>query len=283
MKSTLIIISLAFALVCKGQEFSDETTFMVNTQGLESFRLYNLNGNVKVTGVDGNSATLKLNRTLRSASSVRLEKAKTTLRFDSLILNNTIYFFMESPDRVFKIDPEGNGHYESDWDRSKNERFEVKYNFDITLSVPKGLDIYVSNHRSNLQIENIEGYLYAKNHHSDLLAKDIGGNAKLKNHHGDITVSFTRNPSEDCEFYTHHGDVRIKYPGDLSADVYLKSRHGEFFTAFNWSPIPTPVIEKASDRGTKYIVNDRVSVRIGKGGPKLNVRTWHGDIYITQN
>ena len=280
----LFFLAVGLATALLAQTHSDTRTYFIATDDLNSFRLHNVKGDVNVRGVDGQQATLTVTRRLRSASRTRLESAKEDLTLDSMRLDGSLYFFVNAPDRFFKIDPDGKGQYESDWnDRSSRDRFEVEYAFEIELLVPKQLELWVSNHHSDLMIDNIQGDLYARNHHEDLAATNLGGNAKIINHHGDIEVSFTRNPDGECHFKTHHGTIRIAYQDDLDADVSLSSHHGEFFTAFDWQSVPVSASVDASQRGTRYVIKDRVVVRIGNGGPSHDFKTWHGDIYLTRN
>ncbi len=276
----IFLLTLVLSYKSWGQSIDDEMEFRIPTEGLESFRVHNINGEVTIEGIDGNTAVMKVRRSLKSASSEKLEEAKSTFKMDSLSLNGSLYFFNDVEDRYFKIDEEGKGHYESDWDGSKDDRFEVKYSFEIDLKIPKDLDLHVTNHRANLTINGINGNLYAKNHHDDLDAVNLGGNAMLRNHHGYIKASFTRNPSGDCTFRTHHGDIRVTLVENLSADVFLKSHHGEFYTAFDWTPSQVSANKKTTKEGTTYYKDDRVAVKIGNGGPEFDFKTWHGDIYI---
>ncbi len=283
MKSIFLTIALLLFLGSQAQTFTDEKSFTINTDELESFRLHNLDGVVKVTGTTGNVATLNVRRRLKTSSQQRLEEAKDEFFLDSLMDGDHLYFFSNVRDFDFRIDSNGNGYYRSccngrDW----YDRNDVQYKFEIELRVPNSVKLYVSNHHDQLEIKNFTGELYAKNHHKDLYAEGIAGNGELLNHHGNIEASFIRNPTSDCKYATHHGDIRIAFQEALSADVFLSSHHGDFFTEFDWEPSNMPLVQTDDGRKTKYIVNDQTAVRIGSGGPQLNFKTWHGDIIISQ-
>lgn len=282
MKSLFILMIIVCSLpVAFGQTANDVQEFRINTSNLSSFRLHNMNGAVNVQGIDGKMATLKVKRKLMSASSSRIEEAKESITFDSVRIDDRIYFFMSHPDQNFEIDEQGDGQYNSCCNRS-NDRYYVKvnYEFEIDLQVPKQMELQVSTHRKNLTVKDIHGNLVAKNHHNNLFAENLGGNVTLRSHHGDIKASFIRNPTEACSYSTHHGDIRIGFQHDLAASVFLKSRKGEFFTDFDWTPEVLAVAKGGSKNGTKYIINNRTAIRIGNGGPEQDFKTWHGDIYL---
>ncbi|MCG8320284.1 MAG: DUF4097 family beta strand repeat-containing protein [Cytophagales bacterium] len=282
MKSPLLLLILTcFALHANGQKAIDEQVFTVNTSTLQSLHLHNMNGPVSVKGVEGKVASLKIKRSLESISNDRLEEAKGSITFDSITVDDKMYFFMKHPDINFEIDENGFGHYNSCCNRNNDRKHvKVKYEFEIELQLPKQLDLQVSTHRKPLKIKDIDGNLMAKNHHNDLLAENLGGKAELQTHHGDIKASFVQNPSDACSYATHHGDITIEFRPSLAANVYLKSHHGEFFTDFDWTPQPVALVKNDVEKGTKYVVNARTAIQIGGGGPEQKFKTWHGDIYL---
>ncbi len=275
---SLIILWSFFSL--NGQSISDKQEMTIDANELKEVRIYNLTGRVSVFGTEDNTIELQANRRLTSSSSRRLSDMKEQVEYKSIIKNGIIYLFIQSPDREFRINEEGQGYYRSIQSSNDASRFDINYVFDVRLAVPNGLELHVSNHREDLEINDFKGTLFASNHHDDLIANQIGGNANLYTHHGDIEASLTDNPSQNCEYSSHHGDIRVTYQKQLSADVFLKSRHGEFFTEFDWSSGTARVNVESNGQKTKYVINERTAVTIGTGGPDLTFSSWHGDIYI---
>lgn len=279
-----ILSTLTLALVLHSgfsQSHSDKQEYTIDTKNLDVFHLYNRTGNVTVKGVDGQVATLKVTRRLSTSSSRRLEEAKSEIKLDSIVENNAIYFFVKSNDQTFQIDRDGYGTYNSccnsgwrDGDR------EVEHEFTIELQIPRKLELVVSTHRKDLEIENFDGKLSARTHHNDLIAKNLGGVVKLGSHHGDITANFTKNPSEDCSYQTHHGDIKITYQSGLSSLAYFQSKHGSFYSDFDWSPQAITAVKTNLKNGTKYRMENSTAVKIGSGGLEQKFKTHHGDIYL---
>jgi len=281
MKTIVTITLLLLLHSGLAQSHTDKQEFTIDTQNLKAFHLYNRTGNVKVKGIGGQTATLKVTRKLSTSSSNRLEEAKSEIKLDSIVDDNTIYFFVKSNNHTFVIDEDGYGSYNSccntgwrDGDR------EVEHEFVIELGIPRKMNLVVSTHREDLEIEDFDGKLSARTHHGDLTAKNLGGVAQLGSHHGNIDASFTKNPSADCSYKTHHGDIRITYQSGLSSVAYFKSRHGSFYSDFDWSPQTIPVVKTNLKNGTKYKMSNSTAVKIGAGGLEQSFQTWHGDIYL---
>ena len=273
---TTLVAFLGLQTLCLGQEKPDNQYFEIAAQGLEAFHLHNMHGDVEVRGTNASQIKVTVRRELRGGSA----SDRASYYYDTLQKAEQIYFFMRSPNHDFKIEPDGQGYYNSCCNWGNGYRESVKYTFEVTVEVPENMQVYVSNHHDALTVVQVNGDLVARNHHKDLVVSRIGGNAQLNTHHGDIKASFTRNPTDECSFNTHHGDIRITYQDWLSADVKLSSRHGEFFTDFDWESRPLTVTKASSSRGTKYKVGDGTYVTIGGGGPLHQFTTWHGDIYL---
>lgn len=283
MKTISTIILLFLLSMGYGQSHSDTQEFTIDTKDLNAFHLYNRKGKVTVKGTTGQTASMKVRRTLSSSSSSRLEQAKTEIYIDKIEENDAVYYFIKSNDHSFRIDDEGYGYYNSCCDNWRDGDREVDHEFEITLEIPKSMNLFVSTHWKDLEIDGIDGDLYARTHHDNLTAKNLGGTVMLRSHHGDITANFTRNPSNNCSYKTHHGDIKISYQNGLSSVAYFQSHHGSFFTEFDWSPQTVPVVKTNLKNGTKYKMSNSTAVKIGTGGPEQTFKTWHGDIYMLRD
>lgn len=281
MKVTLTTIMICMAFLVNAQQLKSKQTITLNTSGLEWFALHNMNGPLTVEGVEGNVASIEVEKEFSSKSSDKLKEAEESIYLDSVRFGNKIYFFMEHPDYHFEINEDGSGYYNSN-NFSDPERNRVKYNFTINVKVPKNLKYQFSTHRKALLIKNIQTDLVARNHHGDLTVENAGGNTNLHTHHGHISISFSRNPKGDCNYSTHHGDINVQFQDNLNADVKMKTRHGGFYTAFEYQPLPLSLVKNEQGNGTKYVMEGKTGVRIGSGGPVFDFTTYHGDIILNK-
>ncbi|MBX2815348.1 MAG: hypothetical protein KTR24_05110 [Saprospiraceae bacterium] len=277
----LLILCLVTGWV-GAQQFSDNETLRIDLDGIEHVGLYNHRGNVKVIGSNSNQAVVTYKRTLRSASSRKLEEAKEEIKFLSERDGNRLLLFMEAPDLKFQISPDGRGHYRSPNWNEWNDRYQVDFEFEIVLEIPAQMNLDVSNHHSALEVSGVRGTLHASNHHKDLLIEGAGSMVKAHSHHGDVTVTHASNPTKESDYQTHHGDIRVSYRSGLGAEAKMHTHHGSLYSDFDWTASPQKVSSSKSKRGTKYKIGKDTVVKIGSGGPTLNFDTHHGHIYLVR-
>ena len=274
------LITLTWTHLESKKEFKDGDTIEYSLDGIREVSLYNHYGDVKVIGTNRKNAKLTYVRRLKSASSAKLEDAKEEVKLQSMNEGDELIIFFEAPDMKFTIDPDGRGYYHSrNWNDWK-DRYQVSFEFDMTLEIPSDMNLNVSNHHDGLSVENISGDVYAHNHHKDLELRNIGSQIKASTHHGNVIVSHIDNPDADSYYKTHHGDIKVQFEDGLSADVSLKSHHGSFFSDFDWKTGPIKTSVDSDHKGTKYKIGKDTRVIIGSGGPSLDFRTHHGDIYL---
>lgn len=285
MKKMVLSIMAWAVMLCQlnAQSFSDEKTFTFEVNNLNLLHLHNKFGNVQVKGTDGTKAVLKVKRTIKASSRNLVTAAKANTFLDSTYNNGELIFFVEMPDYHLEINENGQAYYTSDynnWNHSVKVTRKAKVEMEIELSVPKSTPLYISTHHKNLSIEDIKADVWAQNHHGSIQLKAIHGNVLVNTHHGKIQIELTKVPDKDATFDTHHGNIEVTFPQNLSADFQLKTRHGSFYTDFDYQAVAMPAKLTQGKKGTKYKVEGGTNIRIGNGGPTLNMETYHGSIYL---
>ena len=284
MKNIIFILLLigSISQTLTAQSFSDKQTFTFDVKNLEALRLHNKYGDVKVIGTSGNKAKLTVKRTIASASTTQLNKAKEEIYLDSIYSEETLIFFVRNPDYRLEINETGGAHYHSRQENWNNPKihYQQKVEMEIELQVPNFVPLFVSTHHKNLSVKNINADVLAQNHHGEINLESIGGNVNAYTHHGKIIASMTKAPNKDATFDTHHGNIEVSYPADLSGNLSLKTKHGNFFTDFDYQSVAMPTSLSKSKKGTKYKIEGGTNIQIGYGGPNLKLRTYHGSIYI---
>ena len=276
---------LGIIALITAQQIQDVREFNINTSSLQSLRIYNHEGAVSVKGVDGNQAKLKITRKIQSSSRDRLTKAREEIYIDTISDAGNLYFFIEAPDRLFKIDVEGHAGYNS-WNyqnrKSELRHFKLNYSFTWEVEVPNHLIVHASTHRKKLRVDNMKNKVVACNHHDDVDISNLSGDVDASSHHGDVTVAFSKNPKNSVDCHTHHGDIKVALQDGLGADVRMKSHHGKFYTDFDWKAMPMKVNREDGKSGTRYKWGNGTMVRIGSGGIEMNFKTHHGDVFLTK-
>lgn len=281
----LCIACLSTLASCMAQQFKDEATFTVDVSQYDRFHLYNRRGAVTVKAVNGNTATLKVSRSLQAKNKARLEEAKAEMYMDKREKDGDIVFFIQHPELTLEFNDEGFAWYknrkEDSWGWNSDDDY-IKAEYTVVLEIPANTDLTVTTHEHPLKVSGMQGDLIARNHHDGVLVEGQGGSADVHSHHEDIEVFYTKNPTRACHYDTHHGDIRIHYAAGLSADASLYSYHGEFFSDFDWSLLPMTVSTKPGAKGTKYHISGKsgTNIRIGQGGTEQDFKSHHGDIYL---
>lgn len=287
MKSILYIYLIFSTIGLFSQSHQDVTRMDVNTQNFERVHLYNTGGKVNVTSTSGQSGQIIAHRTIKATSKTKLKRAVEEIFFDSLIIDNELFLFVNNPYKT--LEPHSSGkymHYQYNyrgdekqyWDGMKS--LGVDFKFEIELSLPKATDLVVVTHRGILSVEDIQGSLVAMNHHDDVYLENVADLERASSHHGDVEVSFANEPSEDIALNTHHGDIKLKFKNEPSATLELYSYHGSFYTDFDYKSAPLVTVASKSKRSTKYKVGNKTRVTMGNGGKKISFDSHHGDMYI---
>ncbi len=279
---TSLLLTCLPLSVCAQHEQRDESTIQFDASHFKKVHIHNHRGSLKVIGVEGNEATIRVKRLLKSASRNRLTQVAGEITLDSLVSEGEVYWFIDAPDRQFRMEENGAAYYQSyqNWNEQRDHRFDVKYEFSLEIEMPRDMPVYAGNHDKELIVQNMQAGVQAKNHHDGVTLTNVGGNVEARSHHGDVVVEFDRNPTEHLICKTHHGDIQVRLRAPLSAEVKLDSHHGDFYTEFDWSPMPLSEVAERTKRGTKYKIGKDTRVKIGGGDLDLSFKTHHGDIYI---
>jgi len=96
-----------------------------------------------------------------------------------------------------------------------------------------------------------------------------------------VKLDFDRNPKSYCYFGSLNGDVDINLQDHFSADLLIKTINGDVYTDFPVTYLPHQAIEKTK-KGKKFVykTGNRTKVRIGNGGPEIELDGFNGDINL---
>ncbi len=239
------------------------------------FALYNVFGDVKVEGYNGNQVMIEIDETIMANKAEDLEEAKKSFKpgFDQKA-DSIIAYTAEPYDSRPNIG-------------SNNARRNYTIKLDYTVKVPNNINIKVSTVNS--------GEVIVKDVYSTLNASNVNGpvtivNAKgITNAHtvnGNITASYLAIPPDASGYKTVNGKVEVSYPSSLSADMQLRSMNGQFYTDFpNAEKLPTEITktESRKDNAIVYRLNKSTKIRVGNGGKLFKFETLNGNIYIKKS
>jgi len=278
------LISITLVVLTIGVAFSQERKQTINkefdfTPGPNKvFIVDNINGFVKVEGYDGSKVVMEAKE---------LMKAKSQSALDYLVKN--VQLGIEESKDTLQIYVDGTcncncgNHRRYNWN---NCELEGDFLYDFTIKVPKGMNIWLSTvNNGDIEVKNVLGKLQISNINGAISLDGVAGGGKVKTINGDVKITYQSVPTQDSEYYTLNGDLTVFLPSSLSADMSFKSFNGEFYTNFDISErLPSfAQINQEDGHGTKYKIDEKTKIRVGKGGVNLDFETFNGDIFIKKN
>ncbi len=102
---------------------------------------------------------------------------------------------------------------------------------------------------------------------------------------GSIRIAFTKNPRKDSYFGSLNGNVDVTFQPGFSADLHIKTFNGKAYSDFPFTYLPKTLPKPLRKKNGKYVYksNRGSNVRVGKGGPKIELDGFNGNIYIYEN
>ncbi len=244
--------------------------------------IHNIQGDVTVTGYDGETVEISVEKTIDARRQEWLQQGIEEIQLATELDGNVILVYMDAP----FVDARRKGahfHY-----NSNRHDDDYSYRLDFTVKVPRTVNLKVSTINGGIvSIENVQPQrLEARNVNGGIRATDVSGQTSATTVNGNVDVSFTEAPSEYSRFKTINGDITLIVPDDLSADVSFKSMNGDFYTNFdeiNYLPAEVSSTKAGSRTRTTYRIDRATKIRIGQGGTTVETETLNGEVYLKHN
>lgn len=297
MKTNLVIvIFLAVQQFCWAQTFTDKINkeFSFEKKGAENaLMIANINGDVKVTGYEGDKVILEVTRTITAKTQQRLELGKKELQLGSIDRADTLIFYAEGACNDFgktknrKHDWGSRNGWGYNWSESEGRGNHCDppydYTLDFTIKVPVYVNLMLSTiNDGDVTVENIKGGLKVENVNGSIKLTNISREATATTINGNVDVEYVSNPLKDCRFYSLNGDINAWFQKGLAANMSFESFNGDLYTNVDkLESLPVTVEKEKRDNGTKYKVRGN-RFKIGKGGVLLDFETFNGDVYLKE-
>jgi len=237
-------------------------------------RVDNIFGSITVTGTDGQNVKLLAHQTIKARSQEKITQARKEVRLDISRDGGLIDIYVDGPFRE--------NCRESRHGRWRDPGYQVHYDFELQVPRQTGLSLKTVTN-GDIRIKAVEGEFEIHNVNGEISLSDIAGGGTAHTVNGEVTVRFVRPPEFDCSFHTVNGDIDTTYPRDLSADFRLKTFNGDAYSDFPVTHLPAAAPETHKKNGKFIYKSNRFcGVRIGKGGPKIQMDTLNGDLLINQ-
>lgn len=276
---TVTIMALLISTVINAQEKQEKIVKEFKLSGKAAGTLWvdNINGNIVVEAQSSNILSLEISKYIRAKNDEELKSAWEELNPVFLNKGDTIEVYIGG---FCECDCDNRkGHY---WHQCDDEH-HYDFNFDFKISVPEKINLWLSTiNEGDITVEGVDGKLKIRNINGGISLKNVSENTDVHTINGDVMVKYAKNPVGNSSYYTLNGKLTVFFLKDLSADMSFKSFNGDFFTEFDYSEIlPSQLVTSVDkDKGTKWTIEDKTAVRVGKGGILLDFETFNGDIYI---
>lgn len=296
-KYTAFVLGVLMTSLACAQQFSEkitkEYTFEKKTAD-NAVLIANMNGNVKVTGYEGDKIMLEVTRTVFAKTDARLEKGKQEVQLGLIDRADTLIFYTEFGCNTFgrkfvynKKDKWNNGGWGYNWDCNNNNRNcrpEYDHKMDFVLKVPANVHVIVSTiNDGDISVANMKGLVDANNINGSIKLSNLVREAKASTINGDVDIEYTTNPADDCRFYTLNGDINALFQKGLTASLSFESFNGSFYTNIDkMMQLPAKVEKSEKGDGIRYKVHgNRYQVGSG-GGAFLDFETFNGNVYLKE-
>jgi hypothetical protein len=265
------LVLLLPALASDLEERSTESKTFTNAQLVV---VDNVNGSIEATGYNGTELKVEVSKRIEAETPGRMEAAKREVKLDMTQSGDTVKLYVDGPFRCrCGGDCCGGEHHPG---------YQVYYDFKLQVPSTMRVDLYTVN-SGHIKVQAIGGDFDVKNVNGRIDMNDMAGSGTAKTVNGPVTATFVRNPTAKSSFETINGNVDLTFRQGFKGDARMQTLNGAMYTDFEVTPLP---LEPASaeTRNGKFVYrrDGATNVRIGSGGPKFNLKTLNGDIFIRE-
>ncbi len=292
MKLKLMMLLCCVGQISLAQTYSEkltkEASFEVKNAS-NGVVLANINGDVNITGYDGDKIIVTASKFIRAKTDERLEIGKKDVQIGMINRADSLIFFVEGIGHSFGRNKNRKNRWErSEWcydwnERGREDDLPFDYKMDFSVKVPMGVNVVVSTvNDGDVVVENIKGVVNANNINGSIKLTHLTRESVATTINGDVDIDFDRNPEKSCRFYSLNGDINAWFQKGLAANLSFESFNGDLFTNVERLESLPAVIEKEErNNGVKYKVNGS-RFKVGNGGALLDFETFNGDVYLKE-
>ncbi len=288
-KKIIVLLLIAGSQASRGQTHTETLTREVNFEKnspSNTLMIFNINGSVTVTGHNGTSVRILVEKIIRgkTASHLELGKREVSLgiidRADSLICYiKGILPFGRNIGRHAWGEAAGWGY---DWN-TVNQEPPYDHVMNFTVEVPAHTHVRVQAiNEGDVAVSDVLGSVHALHVNGPITLRQVSGEIIARTINGDVNLDYDTNPTSRGQYYTLNGDIHANFRKNLAADLTFSSFQGEMYSNIDrWESLPGKLEKNELHKGIKYKVGAS-RFRIGAGGVPLNFETFNGDVFVKE-
>jgi hypothetical protein len=257
----------------KAQE-TIQKSFTMPAGARASLDIDNIFGSIEVTGGAGRQVEMTVTKTIRSESDAALERARKEVSLDITQDQGALKFYVNGPFRC---------HCDGCSGSRERQGYIVKMDFKVQVPAEIDLELRTVND-GRIHISNVTGSFLVRNVNGGIEMDSVSGAGSARTVNGPVTVAFRRNPQGNSEFHTINGAVELRFAPGLAADFRFKNMNGGIYTDYPVTALPVREVNEEHIGGKLILRADRtMGVRVGAGGPQIDVENLNGEIRILEN
>ncbi len=236
----------------------------------------NVFGSVTVRTGTGDRVAVEIRREVRARTEEELRAGLDEVSFASRADGGRLELGQDGPFRCGNWGSEHRRRGSCDWDPD----YEVRWEWQVTLPADVDLEVRTVND-GDLRVSGVRGRVEAKNVNGKVHLAGLAGEVEAATVNGDLEAEFERAPGAASSFRTVNGEIELTLPAATGAELGFETMNGEIYTDFEAAAVPQKVRSTRDERhGSRYQLDRDTVVRIGAGGPRLDLQTLNGDIVV---
>lgn len=257
--------------------------------------IFNVNGNVTVTGYEGDKVLVEVKKKITAKTEQRLEEGKEEIQLGIMDRADSLFLYVKGTCNPFGQSQRKRGNWSRkfggwgyNWDnrqgndRECRERYD--YTLEFTIKIPASLNLVASTiNAGDIEVTGVSGQVTADNINGSIRLSSISGATRASTINGSLNLDYSGNPPADSRFYSLNGDIHANFRKGLGAQLAFKSFNGDLYSSVDDITAMDVVLEK-TDRGGEGIRFrvDGNRYKIRQGGPLLDFETFNGDVFVKE-
>jgi hypothetical protein len=285
MNNSKIVLFLLCAWVSglvHAQEFKETINKEIALgSNLETHTLtvHNPMGSVEIEGYEGTAIVMEVEKVIKGADKAQVEKGKRDVDIKVLQKPEHTVVYLLSPYAHYN-EQTGSFTYH---DNHPENKYDYQLNYKI--KVPKQISLKITGLVPKLTtVKNMDSRQINVDHTfaGSIILENVTGQTQARTLNGDITVSYKKNPAEDCTYNTQSGKIDITYQENLSAVLSLGIDGGKCYSSFK-SKEPAMEVIPNGEQKTFFQLDFNKILHIGQGGPTLTFWNSRGNVIIRKH
>jgi hypothetical protein len=257
--------------------------------------IFNMNGNVTVTGYEGDKVMVEVKKKITAKTEQRLVEGKEEIQLGIIDRADSLFLYVKGTCNPFGQIRKGKGNWSRkfggwgyNWDNGRHRdddcRERYNYTMEFNVKIPASLNLVASTvNGGDVEVTGVSGQVNADNINGSIRLSSISGATRASTINGSLNLDYSGNPPADSRFYSLNGDIHANFRKGLGAQLTFKSFNGDLYSSV---PDITPMavtLEKTDKggEGIRFRV-DGNRYKIRQGGPLLDFETFNGDVFVKE-